>query len=234
MPEDEKTQQTSWVERVKTLMPERGIHTYQDLAFHSGVSAGSLNQAMRGMHMPRQKTIEKIAHALDTTPQFLLYGDNMKVVQKIPFIRTPEQLGQWLSDVSMNMESLHWIEMPGNLTLSRNAFAVECNHHDLEPMFMPGDVIVFERLPEDYDASQLARDQQTFVLAVRVGKKRSQIHDAWLLGRYMETNHGSFVTVLDQRYDPVPLDQHCKLVGLAVHQMRSLHKMAVGGDSELR
>ncbi len=230
MPEDEKMQQTGWIERVKTLMPERGIHTYQDLAFHSGVSAGSLNQAMRGMHMPRQKTIEKIAHALDTTPQFLLYGDNMKVVQKIPFIQSPEQLGQWLSDACLNLESLHWIEMPGNLSLSRNAFAVECNHHDLEPMFLPGDVIVFERLHESCDYRQLARDKEIFVMAVRGDSNSLKAYDSWLLGRYVETNQGSFIAVPDQRYEPVRLDDRYKVIGLAVHQMRSLHKIAAVHD----
>ncbi|WP_448216940.1 helix-turn-helix domain-containing protein [Endozoicomonas sp. 2B-B] len=217
---DNREDLRDWIERVKALMPGKGIHTYQDLAYHSGVSSGSLNQAMRGLHMPRQKTIEKIATALDTTPQYLLYGDTMRVIHRIPFLDTAEKLCQWFSGKNLEMESLDWIDSPGHLTLSKNAFAIGYNHHDLEPMFLPGDIIIFERVNDG--PNRWGAEKDTFVLALRQYSFNHKKSTNWLFGRYVLTNNGRFLEPLDKQYNPVLLDDNCTPIGVAVYQMRML------------
>lgn len=146
---DEDIIKKEWVKRVKELMPKKGFKTYQDLAYASGVSAGSLNQAMRGLHLPRQTTIDKIATALGTTSQFLMYGDTMKVVSSLPLLYNAGQIWQWVYGDRGAFESLNYLEMDSGLDVSPGAFCWMVDKHDMVPVFYPRDLLIVE--PRDID-----------------------------------------------------------------------------------
>ncbi len=209
-----------WVSRVKNLMKESGLSTSQDLAYKSGISAGSLNQSMRGMHMPRQSTIEKIALALDTTAQFLLYGETQAVENKLQVMRKPDQLLRWLSNEVVDMERTEWVDV-GNASVSPSGFAMAFNQTDMMPAFSPGDIIIFERVMSgDVEWRDLLLDRSLFVLAL----KKSLDLKSWLFGRLAKTCEGHYIESMNPQYPPVFIEDDYVLIGIAVHVIRDLKR----------
>lgn len=215
---DEEEIKKTWVKRVKELMPKMGFQTYQDLAYKSGVSAGSLNQAMRGMHLPRQTTIEKIATALGTTPQFLLYGDTLKSVQQIPFLRTAHRIQLWLDDNQEEIKPIHYIELPGELDLTNHAFAWTVKQHDMQPVFMPGDLLIVDPyLTKDLDHLFATLCCYCLVLELSDQKKAIKI----LFGELQLTNQGLYLASLSGHYEPIAIEENYFIAGSVIQQTRN-------------
>ena len=220
--------ENKWIDRVKELMPLNGMNSYQQLATYSGISSGSLNQAMRGYHMPRQTTIEKIAKALNVTPQYLLYGDTMKTVVQVPVLKASDDLFDWV--LGSQKQHYHMFDVHTRMELNSRSFAWIVNHHDMRPLFQPGDVIVMEpvddlhHLPEDHVG-------EAFVL---VGKTISATEnvitgldaEGIMFGRLLSTNNGLYIEALDGRMEPVPLTDSHRVLGVAVQQVRQFRKEA--------
>ena len=233
MSKDEKEEfescaESQWIIRVKELMVVHGMSSYQQLATYSGISSGSLNQAMRGYHMPRQTTIEKIARALDVTPQYLLYGDTMKSVVQVPMLRTGDDLFDWV--LGSQKANYHMFDVHTRLELNSRSFAWTVNHHDMRPLFQPGDVIVME--PVD-DLQHLPKEHigDAFVL---IGKTISAAKNVItgldaagiMFGRLLSTNNGLYVEAIDNRMEPVQLTDSDHVLGVAVQQVRQFRKSA--------
>ena len=208
-----------WIDRLKKLMEENGLSTAQDLAYKSGVSAGSLSQALRGMHVPKQVTLEKIAAALDTTPQYLLFGETRNVENMIPVIRQREQLLRFLSNDVVDSQSLDWFDAGGFEGASSNWFALDFNHTDMRPAFVPGDVLLFDRVNAgDFSWHTLPLDRDVYVMAIRITLDQQDI----VFGRLARTGDGHFIESLNNQYPPVFIENDYQVIGIAVHQIRRL------------
>ncbi len=199
-----------WIDRAKELMEENGLSTMVDLANKSGLSQGSLNQAMRGMHMPRQATIDKVAAALNTTPQYLLYGDTMVAMTKLPLLRDSYQVRQWVDGGDVDTQELQWVEHTNTPKLSLNAFALAYNHRDMMPAFEPDDLVFFEPCETIEAVMDL---QDAFLLAVRDDNE-------WLFGRYSRTNGGEYIETENPKYPITQLKDGDQIVGIAVQMIR--------------
>lgn len=208
-----------WVDRLKRLMEETGLSTTQDLANKSGVSAGSLSQALRGMHVPKQVTLEKIAVALDTTPQYLLFGETRNVENMIPVIRQREQLLRFLSNDVVDTQSLDWFDAGGLEGVNANWFALDFTHTDMRPAFVPGDLVLFNRVDAgDFGWKTLALDRDVYVMAIRISLDQQNV----VFGRLARTGDGHFVESMDNHYPPVFIEDEYQIIGIAVHQIRRL------------
>ena len=226
---DEATMK-AWVNRVKELMPKRGFQTYQQLAYQAEVSAGSLNQAMRGMHLPRQTTIEKIAKALDTTPQFLLYGDSMKVVKEVPILNTTGSLYRWLYDEKELIGNVKYLEVSGMNDLSEDSFGWPVRRHHMEPLFFHDDIVIFETI---HDVTDYPDTVENYALVVKPvwdqvnlddntwGNKVTSLQHLWLFGRLEKTNQGVHVVSNKPEYSPIFLSDDYRIAGIAVTMIRS-------------
>ena len=84
-----------WRKRVEQKMEEKGIVNRTDLCHYAGISAGSLNLAMRGNHDLKPATMRKVAEVLGTTEQWLLYGDSQVMPEQVPLCRTPDEVFQY-------------------------------------------------------------------------------------------------------------------------------------------
>ncbi|MCL6269398.1 helix-turn-helix domain-containing protein [Sansalvadorimonas sp. 2012CJ34-2] len=208
---------SEWITRVKDLMLKKGIQTCQDLAYHSGVSAGSLNQALRGMHMPKQVTIEKIATALNTTPQYLLYGDNLRVIKKVPFLNSPSQVGGWVKDKKTILDSIEWIDFPSTSKMPTPSFATKLLNTDMEPLFQPGDILIFNSV-DNSDFIHERKGLAHYILTLEYGRDFKPLK--CLFGILSLTNSGMYLDTIDKRFTPMPIEGNCKIVGVLVYQMR--------------
>ena len=217
---DEEKIKKEWVVRVKELMPQKGFKTYQDLAYASGVSAGSLNQAMRGMHLPRQTTIDWIATALGTTSQFLLYGDNMKVRLTVPFLRHPEAIFDWVygekDRLGMNP---NFVEADDSLGLSENSFAWMVDQNDMEPMFCAGDLVIIDPL-KIQDIKTFIYKSPVYIMILKL-EKGSNKPVGTLFGRVFLTISGYFVAPVNEKIPYVRVEDNWVMVGAAVQSIRT-------------
>lgn len=73
----------TFAEKLKDLRLERGL-TQPDLAKLIGVSNGSISFWENGLNTPRADIINKLAKALNTTPEFLLNTDTENINDTIP------------------------------------------------------------------------------------------------------------------------------------------------------
>ena len=210
---------SQWIDRLKKLMEESGLNTTQDLAYKSGVSAGSLSQALRGMHVPKQATIEKIASALDTTPQYLLFGETKNVESMVPVIRKREQLLRFLSNDVVDTQSLDWFDAGGFEGASTNWFALDFSHTNMQPAFVPGDIILFDRIAQgDFQWQSLTMERDVYVLAIRRSLEQQNV----VFGRLARTGEGHFIESLNSQYPPIFIEEEYQVIGIAVHQIRRL------------
>ena len=198
---DNEETRTAWVRRVKELMPKKGFNTYQSLAYEAGISAGSLNQAMRGLHLPRQTTIEKIASALGTTPQFLLYGDVMIQSRGVPLLSSNTEIYNWLFN-DIPVQDTRMIEPSDDLMTSAKSFAWCVNHHDMAPEFNDRDLVIAE--PEG--KSRYALATQFGTRTDSGGNRFKQPAGELLFGRIDKTSHGYYLAN-NAGYQPVYLDE---------------------------
>ena len=201
---------TDWIDRVKELMAKHGLSHCTDLALKSGLSAGSLNQAMRGMHMPRQSTIDKIAEALDTTPQYLIYGDTMKAVHEVPILDTAEQIRQWVSGQDLNTRDVKFAEPQGSIRLKLNSFALVYRHRDLEPECKHDDTLFFEPLDDDSDLNH-----DTMIMVIR-----DDTH--LMIGKYVSSNHGDFLESVNSKYQPIHITGTDIIIAEAIQLIRNM------------
>ena len=222
---DNEETKKAWVKRVKELMPKAGFKTYQDLAYKAGISAGSLNQAMRGMHLPRQTTIEKIANALGTTPQFLLYGDTMKASQRIPLLDSAAKVLSWLHDDSPKIGMAEFVEPSGKINLSNQAFAWKVSKNNMEPLFLFGDIVIFdsippaEKLPPIVLATEMTNDQEVDNLQVTTDNWLPD--DRLLFGIIDRTNSGDFLISKKTEHPKVLISNTHQILGIAIQQIRN-------------
>ena len=219
---DEETIKKAWVKRVKELMPEKGFKTYQDLAYASGVSAGSLNQAMRGMHLPRQTTIDKIATALGTTSQFLLYGDTMRVVKTLPRLKTPGQIWQWVHGNQDAFESLSYQEVDSGLDLSPEAFVWIVDKNDMAPEFHAGDLVIIDTRDAD-DPSIFISRQPVYLMAVLLSESDSPVQV--LFGQACMTSLGFYLMNCNDKFPiSTKLDKdHHQVIGRVIQMVRTFN-----------
>lgn len=229
---DEELIKKEWVKRVKELMPQCGFQTYQDLAYKSGVSAGSLNQAMRGMHLPRQTTIDKIATALGTTSQFLLYGDTMKVSHKVPVLRGVSQMYWWFSDTDEKLKINRFVEPSGNLDLSNKAFAWVVKQNNMQPLFNPGDIVIFESGIDLFCWPDVGENYVLVAYIVTANKQYDEGNrnfeniykfdaSGLLFGKTELTNSGVYVVSENSNYPPILLKPQHMIIGIAIQQIRN-------------
>ena len=204
-----------WIKRTWELMEENGITTYTELSELTNLSVGSLNMSMRGMHSPRQKTLDKIADALNTTTQYLLYGKNKAQLRDIPIIKDINGLIKWVSESDIETSFYDWY-CSADRRLSANAFALEFNRNDMEPVFNKGDLIIFETVPNG-DPSLLngnfQKKESLMVLAIEHNTR-------WVFGRYSDTHEGEVIERMNHAFPPVVLGQHHKIIGVCVGQFR--------------
>lgn len=70
----EKYELSEMLSRIKTLKKAKGI-TNESLAEKTGISLGTLSKILAGVTKePSVETVIKIAHALETTADFLIFG----------------------------------------------------------------------------------------------------------------------------------------------------------------
>ena len=219
---DNEETKKAWVKRVKELMPQKEFRTYQDLAYKAGISAGSLNQAMRGMHLPRQTTIEKIADALGTTPQFLLYGDTMKASQSIPLLDSAARILSWLHDDSPKVGMTEFIEPSGQINLNNRAFAWKVSKNNMEPLFLPGDIVIFDSIPpiEKVPPIVLATEANGDQADTQTSTDIWLPDDKLLFGMIDRTNSGDFLTSKKTEHPKVLISNKHQILGVAVQQIR--------------
>lgn len=208
-----------WVRRVRELMVRRGIKTDKELAYQAGISAGSLSQSMRHMHLPRVSTLDKIAAALGTSSKYLIYGDDQRMALSLPLFFSAAEIIQWLDTGSDRFESLIYHDVDPGLPVSHDAFAWRVNQTDMAPAFCVDDIVIIE--PRDIDdPGQLRRKIPPYLL---VAQWADDGLVSTLLGQSCVTGDGVFLISENEKIPPVKLDsRRHRLLGLVVQLCRTL------------
>ena len=131
-----------WRDRVLKLMKERDFKTRNDLCIKAGISAGSLNMAINGTHELKLSTMGKLAEALNTTTQWLLYGDDMVEASLVPLI--PKKYTASFILTGQVPENCLYVQVGSSLKVSDSAYAWKNFQDDMFPNFIKGDILIID------------------------------------------------------------------------------------------
>lgn len=214
----DKNKTADWVRRARELMVSRGIKTDKDLAIEAGISGGSLSQSMRNLHLPKITTLDKIAKALGTTSQYLIYGDEQRMAVSLPLLFSAGEILKWLDVGSQAFDGLLYHDVDPGLPVSHDGFAWRVDQTDMAPALQVDDVVIIE--PRDMDDPGLLRRKNPPYLLVAQWADDGPI--TTLLGQSCVTGDGVFLVSENEKIPPVKLDnRRHRLLGLVVQLCRT-------------
>lgn len=134
---------TTWQDRFYQLMSESKFATINDLCKAAGIASSTFGNALKGSHVPKPATMDKVAHALGTTWQYLLNGDEKQVTPdtRVPVLKQ-DQVQPWI-DRKLSLDDCQDI-VHAPLPVNSNYFAWKVDADDMEPEFVPNSYIIFD------------------------------------------------------------------------------------------
>ena len=150
----------SWQDRFYDLLGKSRFGTINELCKEAGIASSTFGNALKGSHVPKPVTMDKVANALGTTWQYLLNGDEQQAVPntQVPVLKA-DQVPLWLNE-SLNIEDCNkTINAP--FLVKRNCFAWRVSTDDMEPEFYRGSYVLLDK-SEDYAIKHVYR--RLFVL----------------------------------------------------------------------
>ena len=150
----------SWQDRFYDMLGKSRFGTINELCKEAGIASSTFGNALKGSHVPKPVTMDKVANALGTTWQYLLNGDEQQAVPntQVPVLKA-DQVPLWLNE-SLNIEDCNkTINAP--FSVKRNCFAWRVSTDDMEPEFYRGSYVLLDK-SEDYAIKH--RHRRLFVL----------------------------------------------------------------------
>lgn len=150
----------SWQDRFYQLMAESKYGTINELCKEAGIASSTFGNALKGSHIPKPATMEKIAHVLGTTWQYLLNGDEKQAVPdtQVPVLKA-DQVQLWI-DGKLSIESCEDI-INAPFPVKSGSFAWRVDTDDMEPEFNLGSYVIMDN-EQNYTVKN--RYQRLFVL----------------------------------------------------------------------
>lgn len=133
----------TWQDRFYQLLSESKYGTINELCKEAGIASSTFGNALKGSHVPKPVTMEKIARVLGTTWQYLLNGDEKQSVPntRVPVLK-PDQVPSWIAGKLSIEDCEALIHSPFPI---RNRFFAWCvDTDDMEPLFSVNSYIVFD------------------------------------------------------------------------------------------
>lgn len=150
----------AWQDRFYDLLGKSKYGTINELCKEAGIASSTFGNALKGSHVPKPVTMEKVASVLGTTWQYLLNGDEQQAVPntQVPVLKK-DQVSAWLNE-SLDIEDCNkTINAP--FPVKRNCFAWQVSTDDMEPEFYRGSFVLLDK-SEDYAIKHIHR--RLFVL----------------------------------------------------------------------
>lgn len=188
-----------WRDRVRQRMEELNIKTCNDLCFKSGISAGSLNMALRGSHDLKYTTMNKLAEALETNSRWLFYGDELIESVTVPLVQV-NQLSRYLAGDSTTGAD---IQVGFGVKVTDTTFAFLHYQHDMKPVFNPGDVLIIQ--PVEYLSSLIAEESIIDPIYVLASMPVSDNNPRFFVREYQQLAIGPALCSTKHYYSPVEL-----------------------------
>lgn len=188
----------NWWNRTARLLRDRGMRP-ADLARATGINSKLIYKYLDGrVATPRGETLKKIAVALGTTEQALLYGaeaDTTVELRRVPLL-TIGELGALGSGEDPNKcwDGVTAVAVPEDV--SPKAFGVRLDDESNEPEFSAGEIVICE--PEESVVPG------RYAIAVRTDQKRAYF------GRYQPgtASSGQFrIIPRNEFFPPVEVNQ---------------------------
>ena len=150
----------AWQDRFYDLLGKSKYGTINELCKEAGIASSTFGNALKGSHVPKPVTMEKVASVLGTTWQYLLNGNEQQAVPntQVPVLKADQVLA-WLNE-SLTIEDCNkTIYAP--FSVKRNCFAWRVSTDDMEPEFYRGSYVLLDG-SEDYNIRHIR--QRLFVL----------------------------------------------------------------------
>lgn len=133
----------TWQDRFYQLLSGSKYGTINELCKEAGIASSTFGNALKGSHVPKPATMEKVAQVLGTTWWYLLNGDEKQSVPdtQVPVLKA-DQVQSWIDGkLSINdCEELIYSPFP----IRNRFFAWRVDVDDMEPYFFMNSYIVFD------------------------------------------------------------------------------------------
>lgn len=133
----------TWQDRFFELMARAEFDTLKDVAAAAGLSQSTLHTAVKKEgKMPKKITLDKIASAINTTSQYLMFGSQESAlpVYSMPVLDR-DHIGAWI-DKRLQMEDC--IDIIVSPFMISDGFAWYVDTPDMEPVINRGDLAFCE------------------------------------------------------------------------------------------
>lgn len=141
----------TWQDRFFDRMSQFGYTTIKQVADAAGLAPSTLHTALQKHgKTPKKSTMDKIALALNTTSQYLMFGNEQTEARSfvIPILSRMNIL-PWIDGTLQLEQCTLNIASPVPL---KNGFAWYVDTPDMEPVFQRNDLLFFETCVDDVDS----------------------------------------------------------------------------------
>lgn len=152
---------TTWQDRFHQCLAESTHATVKEACDAAGMTPSTFNSALKSGRLPKPSTMEKMARVLNTTTQYLMFGDStLEVPVSFVPVLNRSHLDDWYHRKSIKSVQ----KVPAPIELSADAFAWRIDVPTMEPELPRGALAYCEPPPEDLD--ELDYHRRNLVLSV--------------------------------------------------------------------
>lgn len=159
----------TWQDRLLELLDQSPYKTMTELCRVSGIATSTFSTALKGSHVPKTTTLDKVARVLNTTTQYILNGEENEppaLVHEVPVLDAG-QINDWLS-LRLKLSTISKrVRTPE--PVSKLSFAWIVDTVDMSPFDVGSRVI----LEPDFTMERRYPKERIFVLA---SKRRPVVH----------------------------------------------------------
>ncbi len=133
----------TWQDRFFEQMSKSDYTTCKEVATAANIAPSTLHTALKKEgNTPKKVTLDKIAQALNTTSQYLMYGNELTSIRSfsIPVLNR-QQIPKWIHGEITAEQCMESTSTTFELT---GGFAWKVDTPDMEPTFQRGDMVFFE------------------------------------------------------------------------------------------
>ena len=208
-------------ERINLRMKALGLKSV-DLVRATKANKGTVSTWVNGLNEPKGEYLFSLAHALGTTPEWLVTGRGgvdaleqdidgaMRLKNMIPVI-SEVQAGVWsdIKDLFADSDAIEWIS--STRKFSKHAFGLRVVG---DSMYCPGNP---KSLSED---EIVVVDPEVAALHRDVIVARMETTDKATVKQLVIDGDEKFLNPLNDRYKPIPIDGNVILVGVVMDVVR--------------
>lgn len=152
--------------RIVDLMEIRGL-TQSELSQRTGITQSSLSDYIKGKYRPKQDKIDLISKALGVSPAYLMgwdeeFNKDGKLAEDVEKIEKGVKipvLGSIAAGIPIeaieHFDSDEWEEIPEEMALHADYFALKIKGDSMEPKFSEDDVVIVKK-QSDVESGEIA------------------------------------------------------------------------------